>query len=164
MVLKEGEAIAIGNYNQLINSSLDFLSFLEKEKKEEERKESLTKKKSLSINHREDGGDESIPNGGHVPLGHTLSGRSLTSGQSFHAKSLSGSVGKSFSSTNPFKRQFSRTISMSRSRTSSLSAQSASIQGEEEIMEEVDLGQGMTREEKAQDGSISARVYWDYLR
>ena len=130
VVLKEGEAIAIGSYDQLINSSLDFLAFLEKEKEEEERKESLVKGKLLSINYRANGGDDS--------------------------------VGKSFDSTSPFKKQVSRTISMSRSRTSSLSG--SSIQGEEEVMDEVDLGQGMTREEKAQDGSISARVYWDYLR
>lgn len=130
VVLKEGETIAIGNYDQLINSSLDLLVFLEKGRKEEKRKELLVKEKLLSINHMADGGDDN--------------------------------VAKSFDSKNPFKKQISRTISISSSRKSSLSG--SSIQGENEVMEEVDLGQGMTREEKAQDGSVSARVYWGYLR
>lgn len=163
VVLKDGEAIAMGNYDQLINSSIDFLAFLEKEEKE---KETLSKKKSLSINHGGEGDDGvPAPNGG---LTHTVSGRSAH-GQSFHGKSFQSNctTASSFSNTNPFKRQFSRTVSISRSRTSSLSThQSASFHGDEEVVDTVieELGQGMTRDERAKDGSINARVYWDYLR
>jgi ATP-binding cassette subfamily C (CFTR/MRP) protein 4 len=50
IVLKEGRAVAVGSYEQLSKSSVEFLSFLDqKQREEEKRKESLTKEKSLSL-------------------------------------------------------------------------------------------------------------------
>lgn len=157
MVLKDGAMTASGSYDQLMSGSVDFLSFLEKQK-EEEKKESLSKQKSLSLKNQ-DAPEEN---------GNVVSGRLP---HSVSSKSSSGfGVGSVSSRKNPFKRQVSRTVSMSRSRTSSLSQHSASIPGDEEIVVTVldgnvdELGQGMTREEKSKEGTISAKVYWDYLR
>ena len=47
--LKDGKLNAFGEYNDLINNSPAFIKFLDKVEKEEARKESMTKEKSLSI-------------------------------------------------------------------------------------------------------------------
>lgn len=146
VVLKDGQMTASGSYDELINESVDFLSFLEKKQKEEERKETLTKQKSLSLKKMDADEDAKV-----------IGGRSMSNKSSGH----------------PLKRQLSRTVSMSRSRSSSLSQQSASFHGDEEIIDTItdgvdnvqdELGQGMTREEKSKEGTISSKVYWDYLR
>ena len=48
-VLKEGKLIAFGGYNELATSNVQFLTFLDKKRKEEARKESLSRQKSLSL-------------------------------------------------------------------------------------------------------------------
>lgn len=50
LIMRDGEMVALGSYDELIQSSHDFLAFLnDTEKKEQERKSSLSKQKSLSI-------------------------------------------------------------------------------------------------------------------
>lgn len=49
VVLKDGQAAAIGSYEELSNSSVEFLAFLDNQREEERRRESMTKEKSLSI-------------------------------------------------------------------------------------------------------------------
>jgi hypothetical protein len=41
--------LTFGRYSELVSSSVEFLSFLDKRRREQERKESLSKQKSLSI-------------------------------------------------------------------------------------------------------------------
>lgn len=50
MVLKQGHMLTFGRYSELVTSSIEFLSFLDRKRREEERKESLSKQKSLSLN------------------------------------------------------------------------------------------------------------------
>lgn len=50
MVLKQGRMLTFGRYSELVSSSVEFLSFLDRKRREEERKESLSRQKSLSLN------------------------------------------------------------------------------------------------------------------
>lgn len=49
VVLKDGQTVAIGSYEELCNSSMEFLAFLDNQREEERRRKSMTKEKSLSI-------------------------------------------------------------------------------------------------------------------
>lgn len=49
MVLKQGRMLTFGPYGKLVASSVEFLSFLDGKRREEERKESLSRQKSLSL-------------------------------------------------------------------------------------------------------------------
>ena len=59
IVLENGKAVAVGSFEELLESSVEFLSFLDKKKQEEEkRKESLSKEKSLSLRSNTVQGEE----------------------------------------------------------------------------------------------------------
>ena len=51
MVLKQGKMLTFGRYSELVSSSVEFLQFLDrKRREEEERRESISRQKSLSLN------------------------------------------------------------------------------------------------------------------